>query len=62
MNIRIDKGSDVTVHRQLAEQIVFLIATGKLKPGDALPSVRAMALRPVFKLPKNSPHSFGNKT
>jgi DNA-binding transcriptional regulator YhcF (GntR family) len=45
MNIRIDKGSDVTVHRQLAEQIVFLIATGKLKPGDALPSVRAMAMR-----------------
>jgi len=45
MNIRIDRGSDVAVHRQLAEQIVFLIATGKLKPGDALPSVREMALR-----------------
>ena len=45
MSIRIDKGSDVAVHRQLAEQIVFLIATGKLKPGDPLPSVRAMALR-----------------
>ena len=45
MNIHIDKGSDVTVYRQLAEQIVFLIATGELKPGDALPSVRQMALR-----------------
>src|SRR5712691_745234 len=45
MEIRIDKGSEVAVRRQLAEQIVFLIATGKLKPGDALPSVRAMALR-----------------
>jgi len=33
-----------------------------LKPGDALPSMRALALRPLFKLPKNSPHSFGNKT
>jgi DNA-binding transcriptional regulator YhcF (GntR family) len=45
MNIQIDKGSDVTVHRQLAEQIVFLIATGKLRPGDSLPSVRQMAVR-----------------
>jgi len=49
MNIRIDKGSDVTVHRQLAEQIVFLIATGKLKPGDALPSVRAMNAAASFQ-------------
>lgn len=45
MDIKIDKGSDVTVHRQLAEQIVFLIATGKLRPGDSLPSVRQMAVR-----------------
>jgi len=45
VDIRIDKGADVTIHRQLAEQIVFLIATGKLKPGQALPSVREMALR-----------------
>jgi GntR family transcriptional regulator len=45
MNIQIDKGSDVTVHLQLAEQIVFLIATGKLRPGDSLPSVRQMAVR-----------------
>src|SRR4051812_17521950 len=45
MRIQIDKGSDVTVHRQLTEQLVFLIATGKLKAGDALPSVRELALR-----------------
>jgi GntR family transcriptional regulator len=45
MKIRIDKGSDVSVHRQLAEQIVFLIASGALKPGDELPSVRATARR-----------------
>ena len=45
MRICIDKGSDITICKQLSEQIVFLIATGKLKPGDALPSVREMALR-----------------
>ncbi|PYS55349.1 MAG: hypothetical protein DMG13_04350 [Acidobacteria bacterium] len=45
MRIRIDKGSNVTICRQLSEQIVFLIATGRLKAGDALPSVRQMALR-----------------
>src|SRR6266404_2846230 len=45
MYIRINRGSDVTICRQLSEQIVFLIATAKLKEGDALPSVRAMASR-----------------
>lgn len=45
VEIRIDKGSSVAVTRQLTEQIVFLIASGKLKPGAALPSVREMALR-----------------
>src|SRR5438034_95880 len=56
MNIRIDKGSDVTVHRQLAEQIVFLIATGKLKPGDALPSVRAIIGTSIFVLTGSAAH------
>ncbi len=45
MHIRIDKASDVTICKQLSEQIVFLIATGRLKAGDALPSVRQMAVR-----------------
>jgi len=45
MHIRIDKGSDVTISRQLSEQIVFQIATGKVKLGDPLPSVRELALR-----------------
>ena len=45
MKIRIDKASEVSVCKQLSEQIVFLIATGGLKPDDALPSVRQMALR-----------------
>jgi len=45
MDIRIDKRSEVSVRQQLAEQIIFLIATEKMKPGEALPSVRELARR-----------------
>lgn len=43
MNIRISKNSEVPVHEQLFNQIIVLIATGELKPGDAMPSVRTLA-------------------
>lgn len=45
LDIAIEKGSSVPVRRQLAEQIVYLIATDRLKPGEALPSVRELARR-----------------
>ncbi|MGA3324436.1 MAG: GntR family transcriptional regulator [Terriglobia bacterium] len=45
MDIRISKESEIPLRQQLAEQIVFHIATGKLKPGQALPSVRELARR-----------------
>jgi DNA-binding transcriptional regulator YhcF (GntR family) len=45
MDIRISKESEVPLRQQLAEQIVFHIATGKLPPGQALPSVRGLARR-----------------
>ena len=45
MNIHISKESDVPLHEQLAAQIVFLIGNGTLRPGVALPSVRALAQR-----------------
>ncbi len=45
MDIRISKESEVPVHEQLAAQIVLSIGTGQLKPGDPLPSVRALARR-----------------
>jgi DNA-binding transcriptional regulator YhcF (GntR family) len=45
MDIRISKASEIPLRRQLAEQFVLLIATEKLKPGDALPSVRELARR-----------------
>ena len=43
MQIALSKNSDVPLRQQLAEQIVFLITTGQLRAGDALPSVRALA-------------------
>ena len=45
MDIRISKESELPLRQQLAEQIVFHIATGKLQPGEALPSVRELARR-----------------
>jgi DNA-binding transcriptional regulator YhcF (GntR family) len=43
MKIYINKYSEVPVHEQLREQIIFLMGTGKLSVGDNLPSVRELA-------------------
>lgn len=43
MNIRVSKDSTVPLRQQIAAQIEYQIATGKLKPGDPPPSVRALA-------------------
>ena len=43
MFLRIEKGSAVPISRQLADQIATLCASGTLKPGDRLPSVRELA-------------------
>src|SRR6266536_1498860 len=45
MDIQVSKESDVPIHEQLAAQIVMLIGSGKLRPGDALPSARELAQR-----------------
>jgi DNA-binding transcriptional regulator YhcF (GntR family) len=45
MEIRLSRESEVPLRRQLAEQIVFLIGVGKLRPGQQLPSVRELARR-----------------
>ncbi len=45
MDILISRESEVSIRQQLAEQIVFLIASEKLKPGQPLPSVRELARR-----------------
>ncbi len=45
MLISLTKDSDIPLRQQLAEQIVFLITTGKLRAGEEMPSVRALARR-----------------
>jgi DNA-binding transcriptional regulator YhcF (GntR family) len=52
MELRVEKKSEIPVCQQLAEQIIFSIATQKLKPGEALPSVRELARR--LKIHRNT--------
>ncbi len=43
MLILVDLHSGVPVYRQLMDQVKFHIASGLLKPGDELPSTRALS-------------------
>lgn len=43
MEIRISKESSVPLRQQIAAQIEYQIAIGKLRPGELLPSVRTLA-------------------
>jgi DNA-binding transcriptional regulator YhcF (GntR family) len=52
MEIRIDKKSEIPLRHQLTEQIIFWIATERLKPGDVLPSVRELSRR--LKIHRNT--------
>lgn len=43
MNIQLNFRSDMPLTNQIVEQIQHLLAEGLLKPGDQLPTVRALA-------------------
>src|SRR5262245_10541744 len=43
--LNIDPHSGLPVYRQMIDQIKYYIASGTLKPGDQLPSVRELAQR-----------------
>ena len=43
MFLRIEKGSAVPISRQFADQIATLCASGGVKPGERMPSVRELA-------------------
>jgi DNA-binding transcriptional regulator YhcF (GntR family) len=43
LEIRMDRNSDVTIYRQLYNQIIQNIINGNLEKGDILPSSRVMA-------------------
>jgi len=45
MDIHIDGTNNVSIRRQLTEQIMFLIVTQRLRDGELLPSVRELARR-----------------
>ena len=45
MFIRLETSSAVPVYRQIIDQIKYQIATGTLRAGDRLPSVRELAQR-----------------
>lgn len=44
MNLEIDFRSGIPIYLQVVERIKERLAGGKLKPGDQLPTVRALAL------------------
>jgi GntR family transcriptional regulator len=44
MNLELDFRSGIPIYLQLVDRIKEMIANGKLKPGDQLPTVRALAL------------------
>ena len=44
-DISVDRDSDVSIRRQITDQVLFLIATGRLRSGEQLPSVRELARR-----------------
>ena len=45
LEIQINRDAGVRIHEQVAAQIVLHIGSGALRPGDSLPSVRALARR-----------------
>ena len=45
MKISLNTDGEVPLHEQISEQIVFQIATGALRTGEEIPSVRALAQR-----------------
>ncbi len=45
LEFQINRETGVPIHEQVAAQIVLQIGCGALRPGDALPSVRALARR-----------------
>jgi len=44
INFTLDYSSGMPIYRQIIDQIRFGIASGQLKPGEQLPTVRALAV------------------
>jgi len=44
VDFQIHPSSGVPIYRQIIDQVLALVTSGRLKPGDLLPSVRQMAV------------------
>lgn len=45
MDITINVADGVPIYRQIANQIRYMVASGLLRPGEEIPSIRTLALR-----------------
>lgn len=43
MLLKLDFSSDVPIYQQIRDQVVVAIASGRLAPGDKLPTIRTLA-------------------
>lgn len=43
MLFRLDFQSDVSIYKQIRDQVVLAVANGELQPGERLPTTRALA-------------------
>jgi GntR family transcriptional regulator len=48
MDIRLSTSDGIPVYRQIANQVKYLVASGRLQPGQELPAIRALAERLVI--------------
>lgn len=48
MEIRLTNSDGVPVYRQIVNQMKYMIASGRLRPGQELPGIRALAERLVI--------------
>jgi len=57
MEIRLSTSDGLPVYRQIVNQVKYLIASGRLSPGQELPTIRAMAERLVIN-PNTVVHAY----
>src|SRR5437588_7178489 len=48
MQIHLDSGDGVPIYLQIVNQVKYLVAAGRLRPGEELPPIRALAERLVI--------------
>ncbi len=43
MHIHLDSADGVPIYLQIVQQVKYLVAAGRLRPGDEMPTIRALA-------------------